>query len=92
MIPIDTRPGTQVECIDDENYDLSVKMLLAVNSLPRKGRVYTVREIVKTERHHGVRLLEVQNPLLRFADGGHEPAFSLRRFRVAPSLAREKRY
>lgn len=88
MIPVDTPRGTRVECIDDSNYQGINPN--AVNSLPVKGRVYTVREIVNTERNKGVRLLEVQNPLTQAGD--EEPAFALRRFKITLYVPRSKVY
>jgi hypothetical protein len=80
MLPIDTKRGTKVICIDDSgmgHYDL--------NSKPRKGQIYTVREIVPTQREHGVRFLEIQNPTVDYDIGGiHEPCFSLTRFQLLP--------
>ncbi|KTS30905.1 hypothetical protein NS228_05940 [Methylobacterium indicum] len=57
-------------------------------SVPKEGRVYTVRECVMTERGWGVRFLELQNPVFHHDIGGrHEPAFSLGRFAPASEAA-----
>lgn len=79
----DTPPGTKVRCVNESGWDCHDSHVDRMNSWPRKGRTYTVRDIVPTETEHGVRLLEVQNPVLHFSIGGdHEPCFGLHRFEV----------
>lgn len=54
---------------------------------PKVGRVYTIREVVYSDRHEEIylRLVEVVNPLFDLKDGLMEPAFWASRFRPVVS-------
>ena len=75
--------GVRVIC-DNDQFDLSLTPSgMDQCSLPVKGRIYTIREICESNNSWGVRLMEIQNPVLHYTRGGnHEPVFSLSRFSI----------
>jgi hypothetical protein len=83
MLDSNVSRGTKVRCIND-NWDLSRQPNLRECSFPRLGSIYTVRDCVETySGDYGVRLLEIQNPVLNYTFGGpHEPCFGLNRFEL----------
>lgn len=69
--------GSLVECINDQyfaNQDICT-------GFPKKGSIYTIREIFASDSDTGVLLDEIVNPLFKFTDGIAEPGFHIRRFR-----------
>jgi hypothetical protein len=83
------KKADRVICINDQfQPDRQHPFLYSEISLPKKGRIYTVREVVQTPLHgEGLRLLELQSPTYRHDIGGvEEPCFSPSRFRIMPPV------
>jgi hypothetical protein len=82
----DARRGVRVRCTNGTfKRDPDLPFGPEDISLPKKGQVYTIREVVQTAvSRPALRFLEVQNPCFRHTIGGlEEPAFSLSRFELA---------
>lgn len=79
------KPGMRVVCVNDDfGADAPAVSTRLGITLPTKGTVYTLREVVKCGccTHLNVRLAEIRNPIIRMLDGGQdEPAFGDFRFR-----------
>jgi len=76
-------PGTKVRCLDDHFVDEKTNPFKASDlNLPESGKVYTVREVVKTQYGTGIRLHEIKNKQYYFDDirGLEEPIFDANRF------------
>lgn len=77
--------GAKVRCVDDYFMPRSTDPFRNNSqlSLPRRDRIYTVRERVETEENDGVLLLEIQNRTFDYDIGGtNEVCFSLDRFEL----------
>ncbi len=71
--------GDKVRCLHTvERLDTDLPYAMDELSLPVKGRIYTVRDIVTTPAHgDGLRFLELQNQtFLHDHVGAEEPCFS----------------
>jgi hypothetical protein len=71
--------GDRVRCLQSvERIDIDQPYFVGELSLPVKGRIYTVREIVATPAHgDGLRFLELQNRTYQHDEvGEEEPCFS----------------
>src|SRR5687768_6242945 len=77
--------GQKVVCVvaDPHAFKRRSEIVLAVETWPTEGQIYTIREI----RHNnpsgrpGFILHEIKNPLLDYVDGRGELAFRAERFR-----------
>lgn len=67
--------GMRVVCVDVSRMDCSDGTIG-----PVKGVVYTVRNF---RQHDAIRLVEIVNVAMRYADGFNECGFKLHRFRPA---------
>lgn len=71
--------GDRVRCLHSvQRLDLDLPYFMDELSLPVKGRIYTVREVVTTPAHgDGLRFLELQNRTFAHDEvGEEEPCFS----------------
>lgn len=71
--------GDRVRCTQTvERLDVDLPYFMSELSLPVKGRIYTVREVVTTPAHgDGLRFLELQNQTFVHDEvGEEEPCFS----------------
>ena len=73
----DIGPRTKVECI--RAFD--THQLHAVEVAPVVGRIYTVRNIVRTPGLEGFLLEEIINPPINHRNGFNECAFNIDNFR-----------
>lgn len=71
--------GSFVSCIDDK---FSAEQLSKLQSIPKEGDYYTIRDIVEYPEYNrvGVRLEEISNPLIEMNGGMNEPTFNIMRF------------
>jgi hypothetical protein len=71
------RVGSLVELVDDD-WDIEDKMCNEQCGVvyPVKNKIYTIRDI-----DNGIRLEEILNPVLEYADGWAECRFAIERFR-----------
>jgi|GEM_PF-5587989 len=83
------KPGMRVVCIHpyDSPREVGIAVRYGVRT-PRKGVVYTIREVLLPEKLPEIsntvlplRLIEIVNPPVRFVNGVLEPAFPSTRFR-----------
>ena len=72
------RVGQKVVCISDERIGANV---YGWESLPKKGHVYTIRELLFIEGKPGLRLFELRNKPGDYKTGFFECAFHRARFR-----------
>ncbi len=78
--------GKKVRCIEDRFRNSSSNPFeISEITLPVKGRIYTIRNVINTEYGWGVRLREIKNPRFYFEDtqSNREPAFRVNRFQPA---------
>lgn len=68
--------GQKVECIADKSWKAPYG-----ETVPRKGSIYTVREIREFPNGLGIRLREIVNDVRRYREGTFEPYFVARLFR-----------
>jgi hypothetical protein len=76
--------GSLVECINGNFIEQSIKL---IPNRPKKGKIYTIRGIVKYKNNEiGVLLEEITNEvLLKDNESGlFEPTFDILRFRELP--------
>lgn len=78
-------PGDKVVCVVDYTkldglYDYRWSKKHSV-TLPNRGGIYTVSEIVSYPDGFGLRLLEITNPKVKWVGGFGEPSFCIRSFR-----------
>lgn len=71
------RVGSLVELVDD-NWKMRP---FGSEITPVKGKIYTVRGIVKCSNGTGIRLEEIINPKYKFVDGFGERVFNIKKFR-----------
>lgn len=78
------RVGKRVLCIDGTSRSRSTDPFRSEEiKKPRKGQVYTIREIIDTGYGIGLRLVEIENMSYHHTRGGmQEPCFSTDRFKV----------
>ena len=79
MVKLRFIKGDRVRCLQSvERIDIDLPYFLGELSLPVRGRIYTVREIVETPAHgDGLRFLELQNRTYQHdVVGDEEPCFS----------------
>ncbi len=79
MVKLRFMKGDRVRCLQSvARNDVDLPYFLGDLSLPVKGRIYTVREIVATPEHgDGLRFLELQNRTYEHDQvGEEEPCFS----------------
>lgn len=72
-------PGSLALCINDTFHEKAIEL---IPNRPVKGKHYFIRDI---EEYYGagkvgVRLEEINNPLIRFNTGLKEPSFDIERF------------
>ena len=77
--------GQKVRCIADK-FDFNSSWMPKEYhdiTLPKKGKYYTVRDVVITDFGVGLRLLEIVNPVIHHDIGGdREPIFGTNRFLI----------
>lgn len=66
--------GSLVVCVKGFSGDNDAKPVI-------KGKIYTVREVVKHYSWYGLLLSEIVNPHNEYIDGYHEPDYMIERFR-----------
>lgn len=71
----DWHVGMKVVCIRES------KRLLACESYPTIGTIYTLRSIFADDDGVFVRLREIRNPVMHYEDGTEEMAFDVQFFR-----------
>jgi hypothetical protein len=71
--------GSFVECI---NSSFIPEQIHLIPNRPTRGEYYTVREIEEVKGKIGIRLEEIENPLVESVSGRmFEPSFDINRFR-----------
>jgi hypothetical protein len=71
--------GSFIECI---NSSFILEQINLIPNRPIKGEYYTVREIEEVRGKVGIRLEEIENPLIENISGRiFEPSFDISRFR-----------
>jgi hypothetical protein len=71
--------GSFIECI---NNTFLPEQIHLIPNRPIKGEYYTVREIEKAGERVGLRLEEIENPLIKNMSGRiFEPSFDINRFK-----------
>ena len=77
------RIGQKVVCVDDE-WDKNHRLVLSIPGMrfPKRGHIYTVREFfVDPTGGVSLRLVELVNVVVQYAEGTFEPGWGCRRFR-----------
>lgn len=70
-----------VICIDDDWGPAEQELVTVYNGkVPKKGIVYTIRDVLMSDQHVGYRLEEIVNPLVCYGYS-MEPTFSADQFR-----------
>lgn len=79
------KKGDKVICIADKViFDKHTPREYRSIELPKKRKLYTIREVVKNDYGTGIRLEEIKNPKIYHDQGGlQEPMFSTARFELA---------
>jgi len=76
--------GSLVECINGEFND---EQILAISNRPKRGKIYTIREIQEySNKKTGVLLEELSNSPIETTVGFIEPTFDIKRFRELPEV------
>ncbi|MCR4327118.1 MAG: hypothetical protein NUV46_00885 [Nanoarchaeota archaeon] len=79
------KKGLEVKCVDDDFHDEKTNPYrMGDLNLPKEGKTYIIREIVRTSYGDGIRLMGVVNKKYYFEDikGFEEPIFSVKRFKI----------
>jgi len=78
--------GSLVECINDV---FDVRSIELIANRPKRGKIYTIRNIIKySDNKIGVLLEEIINDVILELnlDGLFEPTFNIERFRELPEV------
>jgi len=81
-IPSWAHVGAKMVCVCSD-WTEAERQLYSNVAFPAENGVYTIREVTATYTpgEIGVRLVEISNPVILWADGVGEPAFAVERFR-----------
>jgi hypothetical protein len=76
--------GSLVECINGE---FDIKQISLIPNLPKRGKIYTIREIKEyPNKKTGLLLEEISNPAMDTTLGFLEPTFDIKRFKELPEV------
>jgi hypothetical protein len=82
--------GQVVVCIDDDGLPIPLHDDEVARECPREGSVYTIRDVLRVQKHVGLLLEEIRNPPVQWKCGDlRELAFFARRFRPAKTTSIE---